>query len=152
MRVLLVGVLCVATFGGCGNSAAVLDGSTTTGAGSTAPIAVSSLTPVDAQRDRQQQAAAAIQVGGADRAQLYTHCGINGIMIAGRWWQAERPLNDGEGNPPTGWGNPYQPGTLRLVDEETAVFHAGQSSADAAPLPSVTFHRTASTDYPFLCS
>ncbi|MGZ4701341.1 MAG: hypothetical protein ACXV98_09025 [Ilumatobacteraceae bacterium] len=150
MRLLFVGVLSVVTFAGCGNSVAVSQGATTS-AGSTAPIAVNSLTPVDAQRDR-LPAAATVPAGGAADFELYTHCGINGIMIAGRWWQADPPLNDGQGNPPTGWGNPYQPGTLRLVDQETVVFSAHQLPAAAALLPSVTFHRTASTDYPNLCS
>ena len=150
MRLLLVGVLSAVTFAGCGNSVAVSEGATASG-GSAAPIAAGSVTPVDAQRER-LTVAATVPVGGAADFDLYTHCGINGIMIAGRWWQAELPLNDGQGNPPTGWGNPYQPGTLRLVDEETAVFSANHSPADAALLPSVKFHRTTSTDYPFMCS
>jgi hypothetical protein len=150
MRLLLVGVLSVVTFAGCGNSVAVSEDVTTSG-GSAAPIAADSVIPVDAQRDR-LPVAATPPVGGAADFDLYTHCGINGIMIAGRWWQADPPLNDGQGNPPTGWGNPYQPGTLRVVDEESAVFSAAAAPADAALLPSVTFHRTTSTDYPFMCS
>jgi hypothetical protein len=150
MRLLLVGVLSAVTFAGCGNSVAVSEDATTSG-GSAAPIAAGSEIPVDAQRDR-LPVATTVPVGGAADFDLYTHCGINGIMIAGRWWQADPPLNDGQGNPPTGWGNPYQPGTLRSVDEETAVFSANPAPADAAPLPSVTFHRTTSTDYPSICS
>ena len=111
----------------------------------------SALNVVDAQRDR-LPAAATVPVGGAADFDLYTHCGINGLMIAGRWWQADPPLNDGQGNPPTGWGNPYQPGTLRLVDQETAVFSANHPPANPAPLPPLRFHRTTSTNYPFLCS
>ena len=150
MRLLVVGVLSAVTFAGCGNSVAVSQGATTS-AGAVAPIALSAVTPVDAQRDR-LPAAATVPVGGAADFDLYTHCGINGLMIAGRWWQADPPLNDGQGNPPTGWGNPYQPGTLRLVDQETAVFSANHPPANPAPLPPLRFHRTTSTNYPFLCS
>lgn len=54
---------------------------------------------------------------------LYTHCGIHGTMIDGRWWAAVEPLDDGNGNPPPGWGNPVQRGTLSLTQDE-AVFSA----------------------------
>jgi len=37
---------------------------------------------------------------------LYTHCGIRFAKIGGRWFEADRPLSDGSGNPPPGWGNP----------------------------------------------
>ncbi len=43
---------------------------------------------------------------------LYTHCGISEANIGGRWYAADTPLSDGNGNPPAGWGNPYQPGTI----------------------------------------
>lgn len=32
------------------------------------------------------------------------------------------PLSDGQGNPPTGWGNPYQQGTMTLISPAEAVF------------------------------
>lgn len=140
MRIFLVGVLGVVALAGCGIPGGAMEGSTTLGS---APAAEGSPTPVDTQPAIDEQAATDFD--------LYTHCGINGTMIAGRWWQADPPLSDGHGNPPTGWGNPSQPGTLRMVDQETAVFSADQSFAGGAPLPSVTLRRTASTDYPFLC-
>jgi hypothetical protein len=75
---------------------------------------------------------------------LYTHCGIEWTNIDGSFWQADHPLSDGSGNPPAGWGNPFQQGTLRLVNGTTAIFKSSEGS--------VTFHRTARTSPPFLCS
>ena len=76
---------------------------------------------------------------------LYTHCGINGALIGGQWWRADPPLDDGNGNPPDGWGNPYQHGTLAAVDETTLLFTADSGL-------SVTLRRTDDTDYPVICS
>jgi hypothetical protein len=53
---------------------------------------------------------------------LYTHCGIDEAKIGGRWFTADHPLSDGVGNPPPGWGNPYQPGTIRMLSATTAEF------------------------------
>ena len=76
--------------------------------------------------------------------QLYTHCGIEWAKIDGTFWRAKQPLSDGSGNPPAGWGNPYQNGTLVLTGARTARFdsHAG----------SVTFKRTSRRQPPFICS
>jgi hypothetical protein len=51
---------------------------------------------------------------------LYTHCGIGEARIGGRYYRAVRPL--GAGNPPAGWGDPYQAGTMTLVSASEAVF------------------------------
>jgi hypothetical protein len=53
---------------------------------------------------------------------LYTHCGIDEALIGDRYFVAVRPLSDGAGNPPAGWGNPYQAGTMTLVSPTEAVF------------------------------
>ena len=53
---------------------------------------------------------------------LYTHCGIYYARIGNRYYAAARPLSDGSGNPPPGWGNPYQAGTMTLVSPTEAVF------------------------------
>jgi hypothetical protein len=42
--------------------------------------------------------------------------------IRGRWFEADRPLSDGSGNPPPGWGNPVQPGTIRMLSASVAEF------------------------------
>ena len=54
--------------------------------------------------------------------QLYTHCGIDEARIGNRYFEAVRPLNDGQGNPPAGWGNPYQRGSMTLVSASEALF------------------------------
>jgi hypothetical protein len=53
---------------------------------------------------------------------LYTHCGISEARIGNRYYLAVHPLSDGNGNPPPGWGSPYQPGTMTIVSPSTAVF------------------------------
>ena len=46
---------------------------------------------------------------------LYTHCGINELSASGKYFQRVGGiLDDGSHNPPAGWGNPTQTGTLTL--------------------------------------
>ena len=61
-------------------------------------------------------------VGSAQPYRLYTHCGIDEARIGSRYYQAVHPLSDGQGNPPAGWGNPYQQGTMTLLSPSRAVF------------------------------
>ena len=60
--------------------------------------------------------------GSPQPYQLYTHCGIDEARIGNRYFEAVHPLSDGQGNPPPGWGNPYQPGTMTLLSPTEAVF------------------------------
>ncbi|MGW1881693.1 hypothetical protein [Streptomyces sp. NPDC001970] len=53
---------------------------------------------------------------------LYTHCGIDEARIGSTYFEAENPLSDGSGNPPEGWDNPTQHGTMTLVSGTEAVF------------------------------
>jgi hypothetical protein len=53
---------------------------------------------------------------------LYTHCGIDEARIGNQYFAAVHPLSDGAGNPPIGWGNPYQAGTLTVVSSTETVF------------------------------
>lgn len=53
---------------------------------------------------------------------LYTHCGIDDARIGSTYFEAETPLSDGSGNPPEGWDNPSQHGTMTLKTETEAVF------------------------------
>ncbi|RZU72706.1 hypothetical protein EV384_1086 [Micromonospora kangleipakensis] len=53
---------------------------------------------------------------------LYTHCGIDEARIDGHWYEAVDPLSDGNGNPPPGWGNPFQAGEVHLVSPTEAEF------------------------------
>ena len=52
---------------------------------------------------------------------LLTHCGIHEVRVEDTFYVADQPLDDGNGNPPAGWGNPFQEGTM-TVDGGKAVF------------------------------
>jgi hypothetical protein len=53
---------------------------------------------------------------------LYTHCGIRELTYDGGWYvRRGGVLDDGSGNPPAGWDNPFQAGTLTVTGDE-AVF------------------------------
>jgi len=53
---------------------------------------------------------------------LYTHCGIG-------YYETTPPLNDGSGNPPPGWGNPYQPRPPSAPDPAPSLAVDGPSTA-----------------------
>ncbi|AXG81605.1 hypothetical protein DVK44_32200 [Streptomyces paludis] len=53
---------------------------------------------------------------------LYTHCGIDEALVGSTYFEAVTPLSDGSGNPPAGWGNPTQRGTMTVTSESAAVF------------------------------
>jgi hypothetical protein len=76
--------------------------------------------------------------------QLYTHCGIEWARIDGTFWHAQHPLSDGSGNPPAGWGHPFQDGTLVFTSRNIARFDS--------PEGSVTFERTSRRQPPLICS
>ncbi|MDP1711896.1 MAG: hypothetical protein Q8K86_05515 [Candidatus Nanopelagicaceae bacterium] len=73
---------------------------------------------------------------------LYTHCGIIDLQAYGRYFKhVGGSLSDGSGNPPDGWGNPYQRGTL-TVSGGIAVFrdklgHVERFKAEKRPDRSV---------------
>ncbi|MEU1231995.1 hypothetical protein [Streptomyces sp. NPDC005828] len=75
-----------------------------------------------AQGDEEVNTGRATPPGRTIPFDLYTHCGIDEARIGSRYFAAETPLSDGSGNPPEGWGNPYQRGTMTLTSETEAVF------------------------------
>jgi len=79
-------------------------------------------TAADVTRPAGPSATAAATVGSARPYRLYTHCGIDEARIGSRYFEAVHPLSDGQGNPPAGWGNPYQQGTMTLLSPSRAVF------------------------------
>lgn len=91
--------------------------------------------------------AAAPPTASAVAYSLYTHCGINDANIAGRWFQADTPLFDSSGvNPPNGWDNPYQQGTITMLSATVAQFRDPQGHI-------VRFHLRANATGPTkLCS
>jgi hypothetical protein len=64
------------------------------------------------------------KVGIDYRYELPTHCGVEYAFFSGRWWRATPRLYEGDAkvNPPPGWGNPTEPGTMRLVSRGEARF------------------------------
>jgi hypothetical protein len=65
---------------------------------------------------------AALEVGVPYALDLYTHCGVFGTDVGGTWFAVDPPLVEGADNPPAGWGDPEQPGTLTLRTPQQAVF------------------------------
>ena len=78
-------------------------------------------TAAQAAKPAAPSTAAAI-AGSARPYLLYTHCGIDEARIGNRYYQAVHPLSDGHDDPPAGWGNPYQRGTMTLLSPDEAVF------------------------------
>ena len=62
--------------------------------------------------------------------ELFTVCGVGGALFDGRFWMADPPLDDGDGNPPPGWGDHTTKGVMALVHEDRAVFtsNTGQTA------------------------
>jgi hypothetical protein len=60
--------------------------------------------------------------------QLYTHCGVIYADFDGKAFYADPILDDGSGNPPNGWGNPFDNGTMTLKDQSTAQFMDGSGN------------------------
>ena len=70
---------------------------------------------------------------------LYTHCGIREAKIGSDFYAAEPVLGDGNGNPPAGWGNPGQSGTMTVYQNGTAHFAGpGGLTADFRLRPGAT--------------
>jgi len=75
-------------------------------------------------------------IGSAYAYRMYTHCGVEWTYFDGRWWKAKPPLSDGSGNPPRGWGNPYDDGWMMLASENHAHFSSASGfGADFEALP-----------------
>jgi hypothetical protein len=71
--------------------------------------------------------------------ELYTHCGIQEAKIGDTFYAASPVLDDGSGNPPAGWGNPSQVGTMTVPSDGTARFSApGGLEADFEVRPGAT--------------
>jgi len=57
-------------------------------------------------------------VGVSYRFELYTHCGLDwplAMDFDGSFWDPLGPASDGYGNPPAGYGNPFDQGTITLI-------------------------------------
>jgi hypothetical protein len=84
-----------------------------------------------------------VVIGATYDYELYVHCGVEWARIDGGWWQTAL-LDDGNRNPPAGWGNPSDQGKLTIIDAATAQY-IGQAGV------AVTFIRTPAVGSPFSC-
>jgi hypothetical protein len=119
----VVVVLATAALGACGTGSAIRAG-TAAGPSGSGPSATATAQPY----------------------RLYTHCGIDEDRIGNRYFEAVHPLSDGHGNPPAGWGNPFQQGTMTLLSTSEAVFR------DDAGHHVLFRLRTGATSFKHLCS
>lgn len=63
-----------------------------------------------------------VDAAAAQPHQLYTHCGVQWTEFQGKAWYADPPLSDGSGNPPPGFGNPVDQGTMRQLSAHQAQY------------------------------
>jgi len=75
-----------------------------------------------------------VEIGKPNPYTLYTHCGVRNAEFDGRRWIADPIL--GDNNPPPGWGNPFDKGSMELVAEDRARFtRSAGLVAEFQPLP-----------------
>jgi len=72
-------------------------------------------------------------VGVPYRYRLYTHCGLDAptaVDFDGSFWGpiGPGPASDGSGNPPAGYGNPYDDGTITLISPTRAQYRSKSGS------------------------
>lgn len=68
-------------------------------------------------------------VGVSYQIRLFTHCGLDwpGVLdFDGSFWDpiGPGPASDGNANPPVGYGNPYDPGTITLISPALARYRS----------------------------
>jgi hypothetical protein len=74
-------------------------------------------------------------LGVAYPFRLFVHCGVLGTRFGGRDWDADPPLTDGSGNPPPGWDENTEEGTMTLVAANRAVFRSASGNKVAVFVP-----------------
>jgi len=84
-----------------------------------------------------------VEAGDAYDYVLYTHCGVEWAPVDGVWWRTGR-LDDGNANPPEGWGNPFDAGKLTVESDDRATYTSDTGIE-------VEFRRTDITEAPFSC-
>lgn len=93
----------------------------------------------DAPRDAERTAysESAPPVGEPVGFFIYTHCGIERLRLDGREWLAVEPLygENGPGDSPDGWGDPYQEGELTFHSEDSITFEAKGEDIEFVPAP-----------------
>jgi hypothetical protein len=72
---------------------------------------------------------ASVIQGVVFRFSLYTHCGLDNpvaLDFDGSFWDSigPGPASDGSGNPPAGFDNPFDNGTIQLLSHDMAEYHS----------------------------
>jgi hypothetical protein len=63
-------------------------------------------------------------IGVSYNVEIYTHCGLRHVEFDGDRWGISGVLSDGHANPPPGFGNPVDRGTITLTSSDTADYHS----------------------------
>ena len=64
------------------------------------------------------------QIGIRYAVTVYTHCGLRHVDFDGSTWAIEGVLDDGSGNPPDGFGNPFDRGSVVLQSHDEGVYRS----------------------------
>ena len=68
-----------------------------------------------------------VSLGVSYRMTVPTHCGLDwppAVDFDGSFWDPLGTASDGQGNPPSGFGNPTDQGVMTLVAADTAVYRS----------------------------
>ena len=76
-----------------------------------------------------------IKIGVPYPHKLYVHCGVLGTHFAAREWDANPPLRGAPGNPPQGWDENEEPGTMTLEATDRAIFRSSSGNRTATFVP-----------------
>ncbi len=91
-----------------------------------------------------------VTVGVPYRFQLYTHCGLDwplAVDFDGSFWDpiGPGPASDGSGNPPSGYGNPFDQGTMTLISPTLTQYRSSGGKV-------MQFSRHAGPEISYLCA
>ncbi len=115
-------LLVAAAAAGCGQSSGAVEG------GRQHPQAGRSKTAQDDGRVKVwPESSNHAEVGAPYRWGLYTHCGLEGTSLDfdGSFWDFQGPGRGNiGGNPPPGFGNPFDQGKVTLISEDVAKYRS----------------------------
>jgi hypothetical protein len=66
------------------------------------------------------------QIGLQYAVTVLTHCGLRHVAFDGSTWAIEGVLDDGSMNPPDGFGNPEDHGSVVLQSHDTGTYRSEQ--------------------------
>jgi hypothetical protein len=70
---------------------------------------------------------------------LTTHCGVDDLQLDGEWYErVGGKLDDGTGNPPPGWTDPFQVGRIDRVGDQVVFTDSAGHRETFQPRPAAT--------------